>query len=51
MINSLWVPPKCSFNLFRLMVWFLLANLAFRELYMDVETWGTKKRNEYKVSG
>lgn len=51
MINSLWLPPKNMINLYRLLVWFLLSNLAFRETYNDIETWGTNKRLETKVIG
>jgi len=51
MINSLWIPPKNNINLYRLLVWFLLSNLAFRETYNDIETWGTLKRLETCVTG
>ena len=43
MINSLWVPPKCIFNIIRLLVWFLLANLAFREIHEDINQ---KEKNQ-----
>ena len=50
-INALWIPPKNMINLYRLLVWFLLANLAFRELYNDIDTWGTVERMKNPVSG
>lgn len=37
MINSLWIPPKCIFNKIRLLVWFLLANFAFREIHEEIK--------------
>jgi hypothetical protein len=37
MINSLWIPPKCIFNIIRLLVWFLLANFGFREIYEEIK--------------
>ncbi|EAR94564.1 phosphatidylserine synthase (macronuclear) [Tetrahymena thermophila SB210] len=51
MINSLWIPPQNFLNLYRLLVWFLLSNLAFKEIYVDIDTWGTKKRVENPISG
>jgi phosphatidylserine synthase 2 len=41
LINSLWIPPKNLLNIYRLSVWFLLSNLAFKEIYTDIKTWGT----------
>lgn len=51
LINSLWIPPQNSFNVFRLFIWFSLSNLAFRELYNDIDTWGTWERVKNPVSG
>lgn len=51
LINSLWIPPINSFNVFRLIVWLLTSNMAFRELYIDIETWGTVERIKNPVSG
>ena len=49
MINSLWIPPQCWFNIYRLSIWFLIANLAIGELYLDITTWGTSMRKDKKV--
>ena len=51
LINGLWIPPKTNFNLYRLLVWFTLTNLTLRELYNDIETWGTYTRIENPISG
>ena len=51
LINSLWIPPINNLNLFRLAVWFVLANLTFREAYTDVITWGTELRKKHPISG
>lgn len=51
LINSLWIPPQNSLNLYRLLVWFLLANLAFREAYTDLVTWGKPVRKLNPISG
>ena len=44
LINNLWIPPKNHFNKLRLLIWFALANLAFKETYRDITTWGTNNR-------
>lgn len=51
MINSLWIPPKNMINIYRLVVWFLLSNLAFKEIYVDIKTWGTEERIHHPISG
>lgn len=51
LINSLWVPPQNYLNLYRLLVWFLLANLAFKEGYTDIITWGKPERKLNPISG
>lgn len=51
MINSLWIPPKNPLNVYRLIIWLILSTLAFRELYNDIETWGTVERIKHPVSG
>ena len=51
LINSLWIPPTNLINIYRLFVWFLLSNLAFKEAYMDISTWGTKTRVYNPISG
>jgi len=50
LINGLWIPPKNAINLYRLMVWFLLAALTFGEGYNDIETWGTPDREKNPIS-
>lgn len=49
MINGLWIPPKNNLAIFRLIIWFLASNLAFREIYNDITTWGTKQRKEQPI--
>jgi phosphatidylserine synthase 2 len=50
LINGLWIPPKNYLNIFRLLIWFLLASVTFGELYDDIETWGSPKRKEQPIS-
>jgi hypothetical protein len=50
MINSLWIPPKCIFNKIRLLVWFLLANFAFREIYEEIKH-SENKNQGHEVGG
>lgn len=49
MISALWIPPVNIMNVFRLLLWFLLAAISFGELYDDIETWGTEKRRENPI--
>jgi hypothetical protein len=39
----MWMNPV------RLLCWFLLANVAFGELYDDVETWNTSARKTERI--
>lgn len=47
----MWIPPYHFLPIYRLIVWFLLVNLAFRELYNDILTWNSDKRREEPISG
>jgi phosphatidylserine synthase 2 len=51
LINNLWIPPQNNLNLYRLLVWFLLGSLAFRECYTDIITWGKPERKENPITG
>lgn len=44
MINSLWIPPQNPITVVRLMIWFFLANIAFKEAWNDLKTWNTYDR-------
>jgi hypothetical protein len=47
--NSLWIPPNHRVLILRLIVWFLLGMLGFRETYDDMRTWGNPIRRETNV--
>ena len=49
MINSLWIPPFNMLMTYRLMVWFLLGNIVFREGWQDIKTWNTVERKHNPV--
>lgn len=51
MINSLWINPQNTMNIYRLALWLFLSGLTFRELYYDIKTWGTMERFRNPVSG
>lgn len=51
LINSLWIPPANPLSVYRLIVWFCLGNIAFRELYSDLSSWGTIVRRDTPVRG
>lgn len=36
LMNSLWVPPKTWMVVYRLWLWLVIGNMAFRELYNAV---------------
>ena len=48
--NSLWVPPSSKLNIVRLLIWFIIGALGFREAYDDVRTWGTELRSKKLIS-
>lgn len=51
MVNNLWIPPLNLFNKIRLLIWFALGNMAFKECYQDVSSWGCESRRNQPVSG
>ena len=51
LINALWIPPKANLNIYRLLVSLTLGFLTGRELYDDIETWGTYTRIESPIGG
>ena len=48
-MNALWINPKNSLNKIRLLVWFGMAMLGFREAWDDVKTWNTPLRANVPV--
>ena len=44
MINALWIPPSNPLSIVRLLIWFLLGNIAFKEGWNDMRTWNTYER-------
>lgn len=42
--NNLLIPPKHPFPVLRLLLWFGLGAIAFREGYEDARTWNTPER-------
>lgn len=49
LINMFLIPPKHFFPIARLLLWFGLGNIAFKEGYADVITWNTVERKENPV--
>ncbi|OMJ87750.1 hypothetical protein SteCoe_10497 [Stentor coeruleus] len=47
--NSLWIPPPSNMNIIRLVIWFIIGALGFREAYDDMRTWGTPFRAEKQI--
>ena len=47
--NSLWIPPPSKLNIIRLVIWFIIGALGFREAYDDVRTWGTDFRAKKQI--
>jgi len=47
--NSVWIPPNHWTNVIRLVIWFTVGALGFRETYDDMRTWGTKLRAEKQI--
>jgi phosphatidylserine synthase 2 len=50
MINGLWIPPVNWINIYRLLVWFLLAAITFAEMWDDIKTWGKETRKKLKIT-
>jgi len=51
LINNFLIPPKHFFPIFRLLLWFGLGNIGFREGYEDIRTWNTYDRKFNEVKG
>jgi len=49
--NNLLIPPYHPFPVIRLLIWFGLGSVAFREGYEDARTWGTPERKYTSVEG
>jgi hypothetical protein len=49
--NNLLIPPVHPFPILRLLLWFGLGAIAFRESYEDGRTWGTVQRKYEPVEG
>ena len=49
--NNLLIPPVHPFPVVRLLLWFALGALAFREAYDDTRTWNTVGRYTKEISG
>lgn len=49
--NNLLIPPIHPFPILRLLLWFGLGSIAFREGYEDSRTWGTPERRHEAVEG
>lgn len=49
--NNLLIPPKHPFPVLRLLLWFGLGAIAFREGYEDARTWNTTERKFKAVEG
>lgn len=51
MNNNLLIPPLHLFPVLRLLMWFGIGAVGFREAYEDFRTWGTDERKVSKVEG
>lgn len=49
--NNLLIPPYHPFPVIRLLVWFGLGSIGFREAYEDARTWNTPARRYTPVEG
>lgn len=49
--NNLLIPPLHAFPVCRLLLWFGLGSIAFREGYEDGRTWNTHERMSTSVEG
>lgn len=47
--NNLLIPPIHAFPVLRLLMWFAIGAIAFREGYEDSRTWGTIERKDTPV--
>lgn len=49
--NNLLIPPVHPFPVVRLLIWFGLGSIAFREGFEDARTWNTPQRKFTPVQG
>lgn len=49
--NNLLIPPLHAFPVVRLLLWFGLGSMGFREGYEDCRTWNTPERKFVPVEG
>jgi len=49
--NNLLIPPVHPFPIIRLLHWFGLGSIIFREMYEDARTWNTHERKLNPVYG
>lgn len=49
--NNLLIPPVHPFPVLRLLMWFAIGAIGFREGYEDIRTWNTEQRRGYEVQG
>ena len=49
--NNLLIPPLHVFPVLRLLMWFAIGAIAFREGYEDSRTWDTLERRDNPVQG
>ena len=51
LMNAFLIPPVHGFPIFRLLMWFALGSIGFREGYEDASTWNTPQRKHQAVEG
>jgi len=51
LINQFLIPPKHFFPVARLLLWFGLGRIAFKEGHRDMVTWNTYYRKDHPVEG
>ena len=51
MINGLLVKPFHYFSVFRLIIWFHIANISMAEAIKDTDSWNTYERKDKPVQG
>lgn len=49
--NNLLIPPIHPFPVLRLLLWFALGSIGFREGYEDARTWNTPEREHNEING
>ena len=49
--NNFIIPPVHKFHVARLLLWFGLGSIGYRESYLDVSTWNTIQRKYEPVEG